>query len=88
MVVGGGYLGMEIASTALSLGLRVTVVDMAPPLVAQLGPFLADLMTGAAREHGLTVETSPGGVRLTGSRAVEGVLLSDGRHIEADLVVA
>ncbi|MCL6732286.1 FAD-dependent oxidoreductase [Streptomyces neyagawaensis] len=38
VVVGGGYLGMEIASTALSLGLRVTVVHMAPCLVSQLGP--------------------------------------------------
>ncbi|WPB94289.1 NAD(P)/FAD-dependent oxidoreductase [Streptomyces malaysiensis] len=87
VVVGGGYLGMEIASTALGLGLQVTVVDMAPPLVAQLGPFLADIMTGAAREHGLIVKTSPGGARLTGSRAVDGVLLADGRHVEADLVV-
>ncbi len=37
LVVGGGFLGMEIASTARTLGKDVTVVDLAPPLDRLLG---------------------------------------------------
>src|SRR5690606_9691830 len=51
-VIGGGFLGMEVASTARTLGLEVTVVDMLPHLERQFGPILAKHMTAAARERG------------------------------------
>ncbi|AGS34051.1 FAD-dependent pyridine nucleotide-disulfide oxidoreductase [Corynebacterium maris DSM 45190] len=54
-VVGGGPLGMEIASGALGLGCEVTLVHPGTPMDVHIGPFLAELLTEAAVSHGLTL---------------------------------
>jgi NADPH-dependent 2,4-dienoyl-CoA reductase/sulfur reductase-like enzyme len=64
LIEGGGFLGMEIASVSRGLGLDVTVVDIRPPLVAALGPWLAQLFTEAARDHGVRLAVSSGGVGI------------------------
>ncbi|ODU05102.1 MAG: hypothetical protein ABS81_08510 [Pseudonocardia sp. SCN 72-86] len=87
VVVGAGFLGLEIASACRGLGLEVTVVDREPPLVTSLGPFLADLVAAAAHDHGVRILVSPGGVQLLGARSLTGVRLADGRELTADLVV-
>ncbi|MET8331582.1 FAD-dependent oxidoreductase, partial [Streptomyces sp. NPDC005181] len=87
LIVGAGFLGLEIASVCRGLGLDVTVVDREPPLVRQLGSFLAELMTDAALDHGVKLVISPGGVRLLGDRRITGVQLADGDQLSADLVV-
>ncbi|MFF9780588.1 NAD(P)/FAD-dependent oxidoreductase [Streptomyces sp. NPDC013978] len=83
LVIGGGFLGMEIASVAVELGLAVTVVDVQAPFVATLGPFLAGLFERATREHGVRTVVCPDGVAPT----PYGAQLADGRRLEADLVV-
>ena len=55
VVVGGGALGMEIASSCLTAGCPVTLVSRGRPLLHQLGPFLADVFVIAALERGLTL---------------------------------
>ncbi|WP_069760170.1 NAD(P)/FAD-dependent oxidoreductase [Streptomyces sp. LUP47B] len=83
IVLGGGFLGMEIATTCRALGLDVTVVDLVPPLLRLLGPWLADLAVTAARDHGIRVRVAPDGVDVLGEHRVrcgESVL-------EADVIV-
>ncbi|MCD9880968.1 NAD(P)/FAD-dependent oxidoreductase [Streptomyces guryensis] len=87
LVVGAGLLGMEIASTCRTLGLEVTVIDRDPPLRRVLGPVLAEVITTAAREHGVMLRTAPGGVRLVGSHRPEGVE-ADGELLTADVIVS
>ena len=88
VVVGGGLLGMEFASTCQQLGVRVTLVDLGPPLVRQLGPFLAYVLVGAALDAGVKIQDAPGGVNLLGSEdRLGGVQLKDGSRFEADLVL-
>ncbi|WP_215452577.1 NAD(P)/FAD-dependent oxidoreductase [Streptomyces sp. ATCC 21386] len=87
LVVGAGLLGMEIASTCRTLGLQVTVVDRDPPLRRVLGPVLAEVVTSAAREHGVMLRTVPGGVRLVGSDTLEGVD-AGGDLLTADVIVS
>ena len=87
-ILGGGFLGMELASSIRSLGVQVTVVDVAPPLLRQLGPTLSDIMSRAARDHGVHIEVSPAGATLHGHPAVKGIRLADGRIISADLVIS
>lgn len=89
LVVGGGFLGMEIASAARMLGKSVTVTDMRTPMLSALGPFLAHLFTEAAREYGVRVLVAPGGVRLLsdGDR-LAGVDAGEAGRLEADLVVS
>ncbi|WP_433368017.1 NAD(P)/FAD-dependent oxidoreductase [Streptosporangium sp. CA-115845] len=88
LVVGGGFLGMEIASTARGLGLEVTVVDRDPPLVRQFGSFLAEHMIRAALDEGVRIVRSPDGVELLGGDRITGVRTSGGETLEADVVVS
>jgi len=86
LVVGGGVLGMEIASGALSAGCDVTLVATAAPMSRQVGDYLARMIGGAARERGLAVIETPAATIVEhGGRAA--VSLADGRLLEADLVV-
>ena len=87
IVVGGGFLGMEIASTCADFGLRVTVVDRDPPLRRLLGSWLADIVVAAARERGVRFVVAPDGVELLGRPDVTGVDCGD-RQLTADLIVS
>lgn len=86
VVVGGGALGMEIASGCLAAGCRVTLVSRRRPLLRQLGPFLAEVFTAAALERNLALVNTRS-ARLhrdgTGTR----VVTDDGAVLEADVVV-
>lgn len=61
VIVGGGFLGMELASGCVARGAAVTVVDQQPPLRRQLGPYLAGLLAAAARRQGVEIAHHPGG---------------------------
>lgn len=87
LVVGGGFLGMEVASTCAELGLTVTVVDRDPPLRRLLGAWLADLVVEAARERGVRFVQAPDGVELVGHPEITGVACGD-RQLDADVVVS
>ncbi|MFI9554555.1 NAD(P)/FAD-dependent oxidoreductase [Nonomuraea endophytica] len=85
VVVGAGFIGGEVASTARELGLKVTLIDSGRhPMHAGLGEVAAAWLAGLHERSG--VELVPG-VRV---RAVEEgrVRLADGRTIPAGLVVA
>jgi NADPH-dependent 2,4-dienoyl-CoA reductase/sulfur reductase-like enzyme len=88
VVVGGGFIGSEVASTARLLGLDVTVVEAAElPLVLQLGVEMARVVSGLHAQAGTRLECGVGVRGLDGSGAVEGVELTDGRVLPADVVV-
>ena len=88
VVVGGGFLGMEIASTAVALGTQVAVVDLAAPLDRLLGAAVGGHVRAVAERAGVRFVVSPGGVRLLGEPAPTGVECADGRRLEADLVIS
>ena len=86
VVVGGGPLGMEIASSCLDNGCEVTLVSQGPPLLAQLGHHLSDVFVSAARARGLRVVESAGARLLRGGSGTR-VVLAEGTTLEAGLVV-
>lgn len=86
VVIGGGPLGMEVASGCLHLGCEATLVSDSKPLSRQLGGHLADIFTAAAIRRGLRVVGS-GKARLAEHGSGTRVVLSDGTELEADLVV-
>jgi 3-phenylpropionate/trans-cinnamate dioxygenase ferredoxin reductase component len=55
LVVGGGPLGMEIASSCLTAGCETRLVSLGPPLVDQLGPYLSEVFVSAALAQGLRI---------------------------------
>ena len=93
-VIGAGFIGAEVAATCRGRGLEVTMIEAAPVplgrvLPGDLGAFITDLH----RSHGVEVILGVGveGLEITsevgGSEHVSGVRLSDGRVVEADVVV-
>lgn len=87
-MIGGGFVGAEVASTAYALGLEVTVVEAAPtPLAAPLGQAMGSIVSALHLDHGVRLLCGVGVKGLSGERKVEAVLLEDGRSIPADLVV-
>ncbi|MDG5805823.1 FAD-dependent oxidoreductase [Streptomyces ossamyceticus] len=88
VVIGGGFIGAEVASTAFALGLDVTVVEAAPtPLAGPLGEEMGRIVSGLHADHGVRLLCGVGVKGLSGEARVDAVLLEDGRTIPADIVV-
>ncbi|MFD3478596.1 NAD(P)/FAD-dependent oxidoreductase [Streptomyces sp. NPDC058695] len=88
VVIGGGFIGAETASSCAALGHAVTVVEAAPlPLLPQLGPEMAAVCAGFHARGGVELVTGIGVAALHGDVAVHGVELADGRVLPADVVV-
>ncbi|MGW0913404.1 NAD(P)/FAD-dependent oxidoreductase [Streptomyces sp. NPDC002784] len=88
VVIGGGFIGAETASSCAALGHTVTVVEAAPlPLVPQLGAEMAAVCAALHRRGGVQLVTATGVAGLTGTAAVSGVALADGRDLPADVVI-
>lgn len=89
VVVGAGFIGCEVAATAVGLGAaRVTVVDPLPlPMVGPLGELLARALLGRHEERGVGFELGAGVAGFEGEDRVTGVVLSDGTVLPADVVV-
>lgn len=88
VVMGGGFIGAEVASTARSLGRPVTIVEPLPHLMARgLGPRLGEVLTRRHRESGVSLRLGVGVAGVVGSDRVTGVVLTDGAEVPADLVV-
>ncbi|MFF5187554.1 NAD(P)/FAD-dependent oxidoreductase [Streptomyces sp. NPDC000345] len=88
VVIGGGFIGAEVASTAYGLGLDVTVVEAAPtPLAGPLGTEMGTLVSALHADHGVRLLCGVGVKGLSGETRVDAVLLEDGRSLPADTVV-
>ncbi|MFF4275185.1 NAD(P)/FAD-dependent oxidoreductase [Streptomyces sp. NPDC001536] len=88
VVIGGGFIGAEVASTAYALGLDVTVVEVAPtPLAAPLGATMGAVVSALHTDHGVRLLCGVGVKGLSGESRVDAVLLEDGRSVPADIVV-
>lgn len=87
IIVGAGFLGMEIASTCLDLGLKVTVIDRDRPLRRLLGDWLSEQVVGAAQARGVKFLQARTGVELLGEPDVCGIRYDD-QLVRADIVVS
>ncbi|MBU3067284.1 FAD-dependent oxidoreductase [Nocardia sp. NEAU-G5] len=88
VVIGAGFIGGEVASTARRLGLEVSIVEAAPtPLAGPLGPELGAVVANLHADNGTVLHCGVGVVGVTGGDRVTGVELADGRYLPADVVV-
>jgi 3-phenylpropionate/trans-cinnamate dioxygenase ferredoxin reductase subunit len=88
-VIGAGWIGCEVAASARQMGAEVSIVEMADlPLERVLGPELGRFYRDVHADHGVDMHFGVGLAELRGSGRVEEVVLTDGRVLPADLVVA
>ena len=88
VIVGGGYIGLEVAAVLRTQGLEVTVLEAASRLLARVAhPVVSDYFAALHARHGVTILTGIGGIALLGESAVSGVREASGRIHPADLVI-
>ena len=89
VLVGSGWIGMEVGATARTLGNDVTILERDPiPLANAIGDELGSMFADMHREHGVILRTSVVVERIVGSHGkVAGVALDSGEIIPADIVL-
>lgn len=87
-VVGGGFIGLEVAASARKRGAAVTVLEAADRLMGRgVIPAISDTFLGLHRDNGVEVRLGAGVDRFEGDGKVARVALADGTAIPADLVI-
>lgn len=89
IIVGGGFIGLEVAATAVQAGLQVTVIEPLPALLRRALPAeVSDFLLAHHRAQGVDIRLNTGIDRIeaegSGSRAA---LLTDGTRLEADHIL-
>jgi 3-phenylpropionate/trans-cinnamate dioxygenase ferredoxin reductase component len=88
VVIGGGFVGAEVASTALGLGVEVTMLEAgAAPFARTLGPELGRLLASRCHAHGVDLRTQSGASGFRASDRLEAVVLPDGTELPCDVAL-
>jgi len=88
VVIGGGFIGLELAAVACSLGKSVIVLEALPRLMSRaVAPIISDFYRGFHASKGVKVVCDASISEIAGSGGkVRGVLLADGTKYPADLI--
>lgn len=88
VVIGGGYIGLEVAAKARTKGLDVTVLETQARILARVvAPETASYLAGLHHSHGVKIRTNARVSALEGQGRVTSVLLEDGERITTDVVL-
>lgn len=87
-IIGGGFIGCEVAAACRTLGHPVSIIEALPlPLVRVLGEQIGTFVADLHRSHGVEVHLGSGVDGIDGEMRAEGVRLSNGETVKADVVV-
>ncbi|MBY9067707.1 FAD-dependent oxidoreductase [Hyphomonas sp. WL0036] len=90
VIIGAGYIGLEAAAVARTMGLDVTVLEMAPRVLARVtSPVMSEFFTTEHTAKGVKILTNTALSHLEGQDgAVSAAVLADGSSLPADLILA
>lgn len=88
VVLGGGYIGLEVASAACQMGHGVALVERLPRLLSRVtSPAISDFFLDLHRGHGVEVRLEESVEAIEGDGSVSAVRLSSGERLDADAVL-
>lgn len=88
VIVGGGYIGLETAASLTKLGMQVTVLEMAERVLQRVtAPEVSAFYHRVHSQQGVNILTGVAAQSFVGKERVEKVVCTDGRELEASLVV-
>lgn len=86
-VIGGGFIGLEMAENLAHRGLSVTVIEKADQVMAPLDKDMANIVHHHLAEKGISLVLENGVSKITHSPTGSKVVLEDGKEVNADLVI-
>jgi 3-phenylpropionate/trans-cinnamate dioxygenase ferredoxin reductase component len=87
VIIGAGFIGLEIAATATGLGADVDVVEIARPMGRAVSQIMSDFFLKAHGVFGARLSLGVGVAAIKGRERAEAVALTDGEVLGADMVV-
>ncbi len=88
VIIGAGYIGLEVAAVAAGKGLQVTVIEMAERVMSRVvSEQVSEFYQAEHRQQGVNLMLSTGLAGFSGSAALEQVELTDGTSVAADFVL-
>lgn len=88
VVIGAGYIGLEVAAVAARLGRVVTVIEMADRVMSRVvSPEVSQFFQNVHLDNGVSIKLSTGITHLVGQHHVEGVALDTGEVVPAEMVI-
>ncbi len=88
VIIGGGYIGLEVAAKARKMGLDVTVLETADRILKRVvTQETAQFLAALHEAHGVVIRPSSVAARFIGEHRVEAVELGDGSRVPADVVL-
>jgi 3-phenylpropionate/trans-cinnamate dioxygenase ferredoxin reductase component len=88
VIIGGGFIGLEVASICVKLGLQVTVLEGLPRVLARVTvPQVSAFFERVHREAGVDLRTGVQVTVLEGEPEVQHVVLDSGARVDADFVI-
>lgn len=87
LIVGGGFLGCELAASLRSMGAEVLVLEAGSLPLAQMGEMVGSLAVQRHAAHGVEIACGVTATELSGGSRLEAATLSDGRRWSCELAV-
>ncbi|WP_027340514.1 FAD-dependent oxidoreductase [Halonatronum saccharophilum] len=86
-IVGGGYIGLEMAESLLDRGIEVSVVEMAEQILTNLDDDMAEIVHDHLKDKGVEVIVGDGAAEFEGDTMVEKVITQSGCKLKANMVI-
>ncbi len=87
VVVGAGFIGLEMAENLHHLGIKVDIVEMADQVMSHLDFSMATIIHSELRTKGISLNLNDGVARFDNKEGKVGVVLKSGKELEADIVI-
>jgi NADPH-dependent 2,4-dienoyl-CoA reductase/sulfur reductase-like enzyme/rhodanese-related sulfurtransferase len=84
VVIGGGFIGVEMAENLIHKGIKTSLIEALPQVLAPLDREMAEIVQKEMRKHGLQLHLANSVKEITDTQ----VILADGSKVDADLVIA
>lgn len=89
VIIGGGYIGLEVAAVARKAGKKVTILEATDRILQRVvAPEVSEFYTALHRAEGVEIHTGQMVTEIEGNDRASAVVTSDGSRFEADMVVA
>ena len=87
VIIGGGYIGVEVAESFRDVGMEVSVIEAMPRIMAIMDEDMSELVALEMKKNSVEIITGKKVVGIEGDDHVRSVLLEDGSSVETDCVL-